>query len=67
MGVILEVSGYVSNQAIQPDAAVSGIRMMISGIPMLILVIVFICFYIYPIRRSPQQQSDNFDQVAGDR
>lgn len=53
LSVVLEVSGYVSNLDVQPDSAVFGIRFMTSGIPMIILVIVFICFFLYPIKTKP--------------
>jgi len=67
MGAILEISGYISNAAVQPESAVFGIRMMISGIPMVILLIVFICFYIYPIRQSPQKDMSEFASVGGEK
>lgn len=58
MGVVLEMSGYVANAASQPAAAKLGIRMMISGIPMFVLLLALICFMVYPIRRSIRQ-TDN--------
>ncbi|MEW9698873.1 MFS transporter [Paenibacillus sp. SI8] len=52
MGVILESSGYTANAATQPDSAVFGVRLMLSGIPIVALLLAFFCFYLYPLRSA---------------
>lgn len=47
MSLVLEQSGYVANAPTQPEAAIIGIRLMLAGIPILSLVLAFICFYCY--------------------
>lgn len=54
LGIILETSGYVKDAAAQTDAAVWGIRSMLSVIPFCALLIAVIFFYLYPIRKSSQ-------------
>lgn len=49
MGAVLEFSNYISDAAVQPDSAIIGIRLMTGVIPMFILALAFISFYIYPI------------------
>lgn len=51
MGAALEWSGYAANAAAQPDSVATGIRWMLSGIPMLSLVLAWLCFYLYPLRK----------------
>jgi Na+/melibiose symporter-like transporter len=51
IGTILEMSGYVANQPIQPDSAIWGMRWMLSGIPALAMVCAFISYILYPLRR----------------
>ncbi|OBZ12157.1 MULTISPECIES: MFS transporter [Bacillales] len=51
LGFILEATGYVKD-AVQSDAAVWGIRSMLSVIPFAALLIALLFFYLYPIRQS---------------
>jgi GPH family glycoside/pentoside/hexuronide:cation symporter len=52
MGVVLERSGYMADGANQPESVEAGIRWMLSGIPILALLIGLIFFYIYPLRNK---------------
>ncbi|MCA0757451.1 MFS transporter [Paenibacillus sp. N4] len=49
LGGILEATGYVKD-AVQAEAAVWGIRSMLSFIPFLSLAVALVFFYLYPIR-----------------
>ncbi|WP_054028338.1 MFS transporter [Bacillus sp. FJAT-28004] len=51
LGVVLEATGYVKD-AVQADAAVWGIRSMLSFIPFIALIVALLFFYLYPIRHS---------------
>jgi Na+/melibiose symporter-like transporter len=51
LGLILEATGYVKD-AVQSEAAVWGIRSMLSAIPFFALLIALLFFYLYPIRQS---------------
>jgi GPH family glycoside/pentoside/hexuronide:cation symporter len=51
IGIILEVTGYVKD-AVQTEAAVWGIRSMLSIIPFAALLLALIFFYLYPIRSA---------------
>lgn len=51
IGIILEVTGYVKD-AVQTEAAIWGIRSMLSVIPFFALVLALIFFYLYPIRSA---------------
>ena len=51
LGLILEATGYVKD-VVQPEAAVWGIRSMLSVIPFFALIIALIFFYFYPIRHK---------------
>lgn len=52
LGIILETSGYVKDAVEQSDAAVMGIRSMLSIIPFIVLLLALLFFYLYPIRSS---------------
>lgn len=56
LGFVLETTGYVKD-AVQTDAAVWGIRSMLSFIPFGALLLAFVFFYLYPLRTNPK--SDN--------
>lgn len=49
LGLILEAAGYVKD-AVQSEAALWGIRSMLSVIPIFALLIALVFFYLYPIR-----------------
>ncbi|OME84122.1 MFS transporter [Paenibacillus sp. FSL A5-0031] len=49
LGVVLEATGYVKD-AVQAEAAVWGIRSMLSFIPFIALLVALLFFYLYPIR-----------------
>ncbi|WP_138752698.1 MFS transporter [Paenibacillus sinopodophylli] len=51
LGVILESTGYVKD-AVQIDAAVWGIRSMLSVIPFIALFIALVFFFLYPIKQA---------------
>ncbi|WP_223829419.1 MFS transporter [Paenibacillus arenilitoris] len=55
LGVILEASGYVKD-AVQTEAAVWGIRSMLSVIPIAALLIALLFFYLYPIRQAGESR-----------
>lgn len=52
MSGILEGTGYNADIAVQPDATVFGIRMMLSGIPVICLLIGILFYYFYPLGRN---------------
>lgn len=54
MSGILEGTGYNADLAVQPDATVFGIRMMLSGIPVVCLLFGILFYYFYPLGRSVQ-------------
>ncbi|WP_424767172.1 MFS transporter [Paenibacillus sp. sgz302251] len=56
LGIILETTGYVQD-AVQTEAAVWGIRSMLSVIPFIALVIALLFFYLYPIRSTSQSRA----------
>lgn len=51
LGLILEATGY-KKDAVQAEAAVWGIRSMLSFIPFVALLIALVFFYLYPIRQT---------------
>ena len=57
MGFVLERSGYRAASAVQPDSVAAGIRWMLSGIPILALLIGLIFFYAYPLRHRRANSS----------
>lgn len=57
LGTILEATGYVKD-AVQSEAAVWGIRSMLSFIPFTALLIALLFFFLYPIRRTPAPTSN---------
>ncbi|MGB9808657.1 MAG: MFS transporter, partial [Caldanaerobacter sp.] len=52
IGGILKLSGYVPNVLEQPSSAILGIRFLISGVPIIALLISLMSFYFYPIGRK---------------
>ncbi|NIK76263.1 GPH family glycoside/pentoside/hexuronide:cation symporter [Paenibacillus castaneae] len=56
LGIILETVGYVKD-AVQSEAAVWGIRSMLSIIPFTALLIALLFFYLYPIRKFNRSQN----------
>lgn len=52
MGAVLETSGYEAHLAVQPETVDGGIRLMLSGVPAAALLLAFLCFWLYPIRKS---------------
>ncbi|KKC29184.1 MFS transporter [Caldanaerobacter subterraneus] len=52
IGGILKLSGYIPNVLEQPSSAILGIRFLISGVPVIALLIAFISFWFYPIGRK---------------
>lgn len=56
LGIILETVGYVKD-AVQSEAAVWGIRSMLSVIPFTALLIALLFFYLYPIRKFNRSQN----------
>lgn len=55
IGTILQLSGYVPNVLEQPSSAILGIRFLISGVPIIALLISLISFYFYPIGRKKKR------------
>ncbi|WP_141500536.1 MFS transporter [Paenibacillus luteus] len=51
LGLILEATGY-KKDAVQAEAAVWGIRSMLSFIPFVALLIALVFFYLYPTRQT---------------
>ncbi|TCZ71053.1 MFS transporter [Paenibacillus albiflavus] len=58
MSGILEGTGYSADIAVQPDATVFGIRMMLSGIPVVCLLFGLLFYYFYPLGRSESKSSN---------
>lgn len=52
LGLILETSGYSADLAVQPDSAILGIRLMLSGLPLAVLLLSLWFFYKYPLGRG---------------
>ncbi|MFC4223398.1 MFS transporter [Lysinibacter cavernae] len=54
IGGVLAMSGYDANLSVQPESVALGVRLMIAGIPLGILVLAFIAYLFYPIADRPQ-------------
>ncbi|TNC21009.1 MFS transporter [Amycolatopsis alkalitolerans] len=52
MGFVLPRSGYDASLAVQPHTVQTGVRLLIGGIPMGILVLAFLMFLAYPSREK---------------
>lgn len=50
-GLILPWSGYHEGALSQPETVATGIRLMISGIPVIVLMLAFAAFWFYPHRK----------------
>lgn len=51
-GLVLPWSGYAEGASTQPESVSTGIRLMISGIPLCVLACAFVAFLFYPSRRA---------------
>lgn len=56
-GLVLPWSGYQEGAAVQPASVAGGIRLMISGIPIVVLVLAFVVFWFYPHRRRTSTEA----------
>jgi GPH family glycoside/pentoside/hexuronide:cation symporter len=50
--LIMPAAGYVAGQAVQTASAVTGIRFMIGGTPIIASLVIAICMYFYPMGRD---------------
>ena len=48
--VVLSRSGYHNEAAVQPDSVVTGVRLMMGAVPLVVLALAFGCFLLYPLR-----------------
>lgn len=51
-GLIMSAAGYLAGEAVQSTSAVNGIRLLISGTPILACLIIIFCMYKYPLGRD---------------
>lgn len=48
-GLILNTSGYNAYKAVQSATAVTGIRLLIAGVPLVALALALVCIWLYPL------------------
>ncbi|WP_433212664.1 MFS transporter [Microtetraspora malaysiensis] len=60
ISVVLSRSGYQAGAAVQPGSVVTGVRLMLGGLPLIVLAVAFGCFLLYPLRAGgrPAGESD---------
>ncbi|MEV7169728.1 MFS transporter [Streptomyces sp. NPDC093224] len=51
--VVLTATGYRAGAASQSEEAVRGLRLMLGGIPLVLLALAFVAFLLHPLRRRP--------------
>lgn len=59
LGWVLSAYGYDPKLEVQPASAEVGIRLLMTGIPILVLVIAFLCLYAYPLHGRRLQEVKN--------
>lgn len=49
---VLGASGYVegAGDVAQPESVSTGVRLLLGGVPVLVAVLAFVCFWLYPLR-----------------
>ncbi|GAA4076539.1 MFS transporter [Nonomuraea soli] len=69
LAVVLSASGYRAGAAQQPESVVTGVRLLLGGVPLVVLALAFLCFVIYPIRLTgradPAVQGEDGRQHVG--
>ncbi|MFC7878125.1 MFS transporter [Isoptericola sp. NPDC057391] len=49
---VLAASGYVEGAATQVPQVATGIRLLIGGVPVVLALLAFVCFWLYPLRSA---------------
>ncbi|MFB4279586.1 MFS transporter [Nonomuraea sp. MTCD27] len=52
LSVVLSASGYRAGAAEQPESVVTGVRLLLGGVPPAVLALAFLCFVLYPIAKA---------------
>lgn len=53
LSVVLATSGYRAGAAVQPESVVTGVRLLLGGLPLAVLALAFVCFTLYPLSTRP--------------
>ncbi|WP_077614112.1 MFS transporter [Caenibacillus caldisaponilyticus] len=59
MGWMLASTGYSARQTVQPEAALWGFRLLLSAVPIAFLLLSLLCFYLYPIGKTPSSTTNS--------
>ena len=52
LAAVLGASGYVEGAAVQAPEVATGVRLLIGAVPVVLAVLAFVCFWLYPLRAS---------------